>query len=149
MPKVIEPFIILASETSNNATVKRIQVALIEPLLSSLLTASSSAHGLASDPGPARKRPKVTGKADQSVDNNEHEPDDSEVGIAMPLYFVTRRSRGTSDVNESSNVSSPKDVLEAVLKVIFDVASRDISRGPNRRKLYALWKSTKEEMYDT
>ena len=91
----------------------------------------------------------MTGKADQSVDNNEHEPDDSEVGIAMPLYFVTRRSRGTSDVNESSNVSSPKDVLEAVLKVIFDVASRDISRGPNRRKLYALWKSTKEEMYDT
>ncbi len=149
MPKVIEPFILLVSESSNNASVKRIQAALIEPLLSSLLIASSSAQGLASGPDPTRKRLKVVGDADGRADNNEDEPEDSEVDTGMPLYFVARRSRGTSDVNESSDASSPKDVFEAVLKVIFDIASRDTSRDANRRKLYAVWKSTKEDMDDT
>ncbi|KAF8332631.1 ribosomal RNA processing protein [Cantharellus anzutake] len=150
LPKIIDPFLRLASETSNDAIFARINKGVLRPLLSALRKASPSYTTTStSDPRRARKRPRMEKGSHRSEDDEDQAEDKSEADADAPLYFVVRKSRGFfSDGNESSKALPPKDLLESVLKAIFDAASRDTSKDSRRRRLYALWKSAKANQDD-
>jgi ribosomal RNA-processing protein 1 len=81
--------------------------------------------------------------------------------IFDPLFAALKSSQPTtlessySNLVSNSCVSNPKDgvvgsaeLRKALLRRMFDVASEESTRDSNRRKMYAVFKATKEDEDD-
>ncbi|KAG8933482.1 hypothetical protein FRC02_011771 [Tulasnella sp. 418] len=112
--KLLSPFTILASRTSNNATYTRLQNDLFEPLLSALSSSKSD-----DEPRPKRQRLIVP---------------------TPPTY-----SNIISKAEVTNESSAPVEMKKALLRHIFEVASKEDSREANRKKLYSMWKNHKDD----
>jgi ribosomal RNA-processing protein 1 len=131
---ILEPFFVLASQTSSNVTFKRIQSALLTPLLSSLTEACCLRHEESSELPPKRRK--------LSSDAAEATADRSSLPEEFPLRHVVMRCI----VNSSDKIpSSPPVIKSAMVRSLFEVASRGATRDSNRRKMYAICKDARDE----
>ncbi|KAI0756336.1 Nop52-domain-containing protein [Daedaleopsis nitida] len=110
------PFFTLAARTPTTVTYRRIQSALLDPLL----TALASRHD-AEEP-PSRKRPR----------------------LSTPTYPNLLSNACATDPKSEGALSSSA-LRTVLLKQLFEVASEPETRDANRRRMYALWKENIED----
>ena len=121
---MLSPFLNLAARTPSNTTYSRLQASLFRPLLSTLVSASASP----SEPS--------------SVNFEQPKPKRGRTSDPEFNYLIHNSRGGTSD----SGAATPQELRQLLLKDIFDVASHEDTRAPNRKKMYAIWKEETEEM---
>ena len=121
MKLVLAPFLTLAAKTQNKVTYEQIQANLIDPLLSVLFPPPGSADQL---PPPKRL------KTDSAQDD-------------LPNLLAN------SCLSPQDEPSDRSQLRKGVLEYIFEMASREDSRGSNRRKLYAICNANIDEDDDT
>ncbi|TFK30908.1 ribosomal RNA processing protein [Coprinopsis marcescibilis] len=110
---VLNPFLVLATQTASKITFRRIQSALLQPLLDSLSLESGSDD---EDEARPRKRARLS----QNI----------------PIWHNRSCLR-----DSATEKPLPRDVLQKqIRRALFDCASRPDTRDSSRRKLYALWK---------
>ena len=106
---VLAPFLTLAAQTPNKVTYQHIHTNLIDPLLDAL------SHPPEPGESPLPKRPK---------------PSDAQVDFSGLL--------ANSCLSPSDQPLDRSRLLKGILEYIFEVASREDTKGSNRRKLYAI-----------
>lgn len=114
---ILEPFFYLAARTPTTTTYKRIQLALLEPLLNAL----ASETDLEDDP-PKAKRIRLSSDTPTFLKSNAC-LEDPELDGRMEGVILKKR----------------------LLRRIFEIASQPETRDSNRRKMYALWKEGVED----
>jgi ribosomal RNA-processing protein 1 len=117
---LLGPFLTLAAQTPNSTTYKRVQSAVIEPLLSSLGPESPSIDG--SEP-PQPKRQRVC----------------EETNLAKNACFASP-SEGKVDSLE---------LRRMLLRRIFEIAGEPTTKDSSRRKMYAFWKENYDDPEET
>lgn len=117
---LLGPFLTLAAQTPNSTTYKRVQSAVIEPLLSNLGPESPSIDG--SEP-PKLKRRRLC----------------SETNLAKNACFASV-SEGKVDGLE---------LRRMLLRRIFEIAGKATTRESSRRKMYAFWKENYDDPEET
>ncbi|KAH7338919.1 Nop52-domain-containing protein [Rhizoctonia solani] len=121
---LINPFIYLASRTSNKITYGRIQTTLLTPLLDTLIARTTTSSADATD-SQQRKR-----KRSSEIYSN----------------LIESVCKPGTQVEGTAPTTNPQDVAREVLKAIFDVAGQADTKDANRKKMYALWKERMEEI---
>lgn len=120
LASIITPFLVLAAQTPTATTHKRIQSALLDPLLSAL-----SAPPPRNDQPPSKKRVR---------------PDaDAYPHITANACFEDPDGEGSMDGNV---------LRKKLLRKVFEVASEAETKDANRRKMYKLWKDGNDEDED-
>jgi ribosomal RNA-processing protein 1 len=114
---LLEPFFYLAARTPTSTTYKRIQSALIEPLLDALV----SERDLEDDP-PKAKRIRLSSDT--------------------PTFL---KSNACFEDPELDGHMAGAILKKKLLRRIFEIASQPETRDSNRRKMYALWKEGAED----
>ncbi|KAG8765803.1 hypothetical protein FRC12_007288 [Ceratobasidium sp. 428] len=117
-----EPFVDLAARTSNKVTYERMKTALITPLLDALAARTVASDG--DESATPRKRKRTSETYPNLIDS-----------VCAP---------GSHSEDEAEN-SDARAVAKNVLSAIFEAASKEDAKDANRRKMYALWKTRKEE----
>jgi ribosomal RNA-processing protein 1 len=107
---LLEPFLTLAARTPTNTTYQRVQSTLFEPLFSAL-------RPLHCNNPPNSKRPR----------------------LSTPTYPSVISNSCVSATHKEGPMAPP-ELMAALLQRIFEVASDEGTRDPNRRKIYAFWK---------
>ncbi|CAE6416586.1 unnamed protein product [Rhizoctonia solani] len=121
---LLNPFIHLASRTSNKITYGRMQTTLFTPLLDTLI-AHTKTPGTDAVDSQQRKRKRSS---------------------EMYSNLVESVCKPEIQAEDTAPATSPHDVAREVLKAIFDVAGQADTKDANRRKMYALWKGRMEEI---
>ncbi|KAG6868881.1 hypothetical protein C0993_008629 [Termitomyces sp. T159_Od127] len=118
-PLVI-PFLVLAAQTPVIMTYKRIQSALLNPLLSALDLPSE-------DEPPMSKRARLTKTKSRSG-----------------LYSYVVSNSCYDNPKMEGKIEGPA-LRKKLLRLVFEIASRPETRDSNRRRLYAVWKDGADE----
>ncbi|TFK36985.1 nucleolar protein,Nop52-domain-containing protein [Crucibulum laeve] len=118
---VLTPFLALAAQTTTNTTYKRIQSALLDPLLTAL---SSTLRG---GEEPSRKRMRFS--------------DDSSP-------YPTLISNACLEDPTAEGKVDGAVLRKRVLRKVFDIASQPETRDYSRRRMYKLWKEDAAEDED-
>ena len=113
---ILEPFFYLAARTPTSTTYKRIQSALIEPLLDTLASETDSEDEL-----PKAKRVRQSSDTPTCLKSNAC-LEDPELGGHMEGAILKKR----------------------LLRRMYEIASQPETRDSNRRKMYALCKESTE-----
>ncbi|KZS93161.1 Nop52-domain-containing protein [Sistotremastrum niveocremeum HHB9708] len=116
---LLDPFIILASKTSNNITYDRLQSSLFDPLIQALNAPTESEDV---NPPPA-KRLRT---------------------LAPDLTFLCQHACLDS-ADEPIDPMPPRELRKTLLRNIFERASHEDSRVSNRKKMYQIWRNAMEE----
>lgn len=111
------PFFAVLARTPTNATLRRVQNAFLEPLLSALTIKADPDSDEDEDGERNRKRPKLSESQYENLLQNSctDSPEEGAIGKGM--------------------------LKKTILKQTFDIASEESTRDANRRKLYAIVKS--------
>ena len=117
---VLSPFFTLCAQTPNSTTYKRVQSAVIEPLLSSLGPESPLIDG--GEPPKSKKRRLC-----------------EETCLAKHACF-TSASEGKVEGLELKRM---------LLRRIFEIGSEATTKESNRRKMYAFWKENYDDPEET
>ena len=104
------PFFTLAAQTPNSTMYKRVQSAIIEPLLSSLAFESLPAD---TEPPKSKRR---------------------------KLSEETGRSKNACFASPSEGKVDDRELRQKLLRRLFEIASESTTRESNRRRMYAFWK---------
>ncbi|KAG6841754.1 hypothetical protein C0991_007083 [Blastosporella zonata] len=120
---LLNPFLLLAAQTPVSVTYKRLQSALLDPLLSALSPPSE-------DEAPVSKRARLATSMSH-VDTYPH--------LVSNACYEYPKTEGA--------VGGPT-LRKKLLRSAFEVASRPETRDSNRRKMYALWKDGAEDGED-
>jgi ribosomal RNA-processing protein 1 len=107
---LLDPFLSLMAQTSNNSVYKRIEASLLKPLLDDLNTVSRS------ESEPMLKRARIEPKLYPNL-------------IAR-TFTVIPQAPGSVD----------QSVRRSILRNMFEIASRQETKDVRRRKMYRLWK---------
>ncbi|KAG7452318.1 Nop52-domain-containing protein [Guyanagaster necrorhizus] len=110
---LLSPFLTVAAQTPSGATYKRIKSALLDPLLSALLSTTNS------DEPHQSKRIRLESKGPE------------------PYPHLTANA---CMIPEDRGRMDGSMLRKKLLRRIFDVASDSGARGSNRRKMYEIWK---------
>ncbi|KAG5647776.1 hypothetical protein DXG03_008499 [Asterophora parasitica] len=125
MRTILAPFLSLAAQTHNSVTYKRIQSALLDPLLSALSPPSQD-----DDEPPSSKRARL---AETSSDDNLYP------NLVSNACYEDPKTEGVVD----------RPILrQKLLRSVFEVAGQPKTRDGNRRKMYALWKDGADDESD-
>jgi ribosomal RNA-processing protein 1 len=114
---ILEPFFHLAARTPTSTTYKRIQSALVEPLLSALVSETDPEDDL-----PKAKRIRLNSET--------------------PTFL---KSYACLDDPELDGHMEGAVLKKKLLRRMFEIASQPETRDSNRRKIYALWKEGAED----
>ena len=114
---LLEPFFYLAAQTPTNATYKRIQSALFEPLLDALVPETD----LEDHPSKAKR---------------------IRLSYDTPAYL---KSNACLEDPELDGRMEGAILKKKLLRRMFGIASQPETRDSNRRKMYALWKEGGED----
>lgn len=118
LSNILNPFFILASRTPTATTYKRIQSALLDPLLSALAPESGS-----EDERPKSKR----------------------IRLSEEAVFANIRANACYSDPETEGQLDGAVLKKKLLRRIFEIASQEDTRDSNRRKMYTLWKKSYDE----
>ncbi|KAF8807837.1 Nop52-domain-containing protein [Phlegmacium glaucopus] len=114
---ILEPFFYLAARSPTSTTYKRIQSALVEPLLNALASESDPEDDL-----PKAKRIRLSSDTPTFLKNN--------------ACFEDPKLDGHIE---------GATLKKKLLRRMFEIASQPETRDSNRRKMYALWKEGAED----
>ena len=117
---VLAPFLTFAATTPSKAAYKQIQTNLIDPLLAALF------------PPPEPGGPSL--------------PKRSQAGVTQNDFS---HLLANSCLSPSDEPSDRRRLLKGVLEYLFEVASREDTKGSNRRKLYAICNANLDEDDDS
>jgi ribosomal RNA-processing protein 1 len=117
---LLGPFFTLAAQTPNSTTYKRVQSAVIEPLLSSLSPESLLVDGV-EPPKPKKRR----------------------------LREETCLAKNACFASTSEGKVNGLELRKMLLRRIFVIASELTTRESNRRKMYAFWKENCDDPEET
>ena len=118
------------------------QSAFIDPLLSAFESASKVASSSYSNTTHPRKRQRLE-KAAPAAEESFSELETPEEEEDAPLPDMTAHS---TENGSKSTPSPPSKVYRALVKGLFDVASKDTTKDSNRRKLYIVCKTARENL---
>ncbi|CAE6456989.1 unnamed protein product [Rhizoctonia solani] len=138
---LLNPFIHLASRTSNKITYGRMQTTLFTPLLDTLI-AHTKTPGTDAVDSQQRKRKRSSEMYSNLVESQRKRKRSSE----MYSNLVESVCKPEIQAEDTTPATSPYDVAREVLKAIFEVAGQADTKDANRRKMYALWKGRMEEI---
>ncbi|KAG6817973.1 hypothetical protein H0H87_012441 [Tephrocybe sp. NHM501043] len=113
---LLSPFLLLAAQTPLGVTYKRIQSALIGPILSALSSPSDD------EEQPASKRARLTTSTSHA---------DSYPHLVSNACYEFPKTEAKMD---------GPTLRKKLLRSVFEIASRPETRDSNRRKMYVLWK---------
>ena len=123
LPALVSPFVPTAARTPTKATVQRVQEVVLTPLLSSFASSISPSSPAQSDEdedgGRRAKR--------RRVDNEE--------------YGAIAKGSCTGSTDDSETTGA-RPLHAAVMKLVWDTATREDARDANRRRLYDFWKKS-------
>lgn len=114
---ILEPFFYLAARTPTSTTYKRIQSALVEPLLNGLVFETAP-----EDDTPKSKRIRLS--------------------FDTPKFL---KSNACLEDPERDGHMEGAILKKKLLRRMFEIASQPETRDSNRRKMYALWKEGAED----
>lgn len=122
LPALLSPFVILAARTPTKATVSRVQEAVLTPLLSAWASSLSP-------PSPAQ--------SDEDHDDDGRRAKRRRLGVDEYGDIVKGSCTGLGDGEESTGARA---LHAAVMKLVWDTATKEDARDANRRRLYDFWK---------